>query len=145
MDITYALSHYLIFASLLIGVVCGAVYDVFRILRVFTPKNAFLVFAEDLIYCLFVAAALMILFYNYTEGRIRFWAFAGVAGGFSAYYFTVGTLTRRAVKAAAALVLKFYKALKLRVSRAGKAFYRAAYMYNRIRSARRRAKNGFGF
>ncbi len=93
MEISYALQHYLFLASLLAGIVCGAVYDIFRILRAFAFKNKVIIFAEDVIYCLFVAAVFMILFYNYSEGRIRLFAFAGVIAGFSGYYFTVGKLT----------------------------------------------------
>lgn len=143
MDISYALQHYLFLMSLLAGVVCGAVYDIFRILRAFAFKNRVIVFVEDVLFCLFVTACFLVLFYNYSEGRLRFYAFTGVILGFSAYYFTVGAITRRIVEAIRRLLLKIYRKSRRALSLFIHSIYGRLYSYRRIRAAARKAKGGF--
>ncbi|NCA93116.1 hypothetical protein EOM82_07770 [bacterium] len=145
MEISYALQHYLFLASLLAGIVCGTVYDVFRILRAFAFKNRVIVFIEDVVYCLFVAAVFMILFYNYSEGRIRFFAFAGVITGFSIYYFTVGKLTQKIFEVIRNFIALSAAKIRQTSVRTLYRIYGKLYSFSRIRSTARLAKNGFGF
>ncbi|NLN56146.1 MAG: hypothetical protein GX148_07615 [Clostridiales bacterium] len=145
MEIAYALQHYLFLTSLLAGVVCGIVYDVFRILRAFAFKNKIIIFIEDVIYCLFVSAVFMILFYNYSQGRIRFYAFAGVIMGFSAYYFTVGKLTYKILE----LIKKAIKHLTFKakafIIKSVNKIYNKYFSFFRINRFRRLSRKGFGF
>jgi spore cortex biosynthesis protein YabQ len=145
MEISYALQHFLFLASLLVGLVCGAVYDIFRLLRAFSLKNRVIVFIEDIIYCLFVALAFMVLFYNYSEGHIRFYAFAGIIAGFSAYYFTIGMLTRKIFTAIRAMIISMASKIKKAAVRSAYRTYGRMYSSSRIRRTSRLAKNGFGF
>ncbi len=143
MEISYALQHYLFLTSLLAGVLCGAVYDIFRILRAFAFKNRVIVFIEDVIYCLFVTLVFLVLFYNYSEGRIRFYAFAGIIAGFSAYYFTVGTLTRKIFEAVRRLMAAVAQKIRAVSARAARGIYHVIYSYSKIRRSVRKSKNGF--
>lgn len=145
MEISYALQHYLFLASLMVGLVCGAVYDIFRLLRAFSFKNKVIVFIEDIIYCLFVAVAFMVLFYNYSDGHIRFYAFAGVITGFSVYYFTIGMLTRKIFAGIKAMIISITSKIRKAALRSAYRAYGRIYSSSRIRKTVRIAKNGFGF
>ena len=124
------LSWHLFFASLICGAISAAVYDIFRVIRIFAPHNAFAVFAEDIVYCLSFASLMCVLYYNYTNGRIRLYALICASLGFAAYYFTLG----KAVSASAARL----KAFICRISGRARAFFgRKAKEYKRNLFSRR--------
>lgn len=82
--------------SLLLGVFLGAVYDVFRLVRIVLPKNNALIFVEDVLFCMFSTVSFLLLAFNVGSGRIRGFAAAGTLFGFSLYYSTVGKLVYKA-------------------------------------------------
>lgn len=138
------LSWHLFFASLIFGAVSGAVYDLFRVFRVFAPHNALVVFAEDMIYCLAFASLMCVLYYNYTNGRIRLYALICAAAGFTAYYFTLGK-----VVSAFALRVKAFICALFRRARAffgGKAKEYKRHLFSRRAYGRgiRSAADAFG-
>lgn len=143
MEIKYALQHYLFLTSILAGVVCGVVYDLFRILRAFAFKNKIIVFIEDVIYCLFVSVVFMVLFYNYSEGQIRFFAFAGVIGGFSAYYFTIGRLTYKILEWIKSTIRRLVSKVRTSAVRIWLKYYGRIFSYLRIVKYTRLSKKGF--
>ena len=51
-----------------------------------------LIFAGDLLFCVFAAIVLVIFIYHSNDGRARWMVFFGTAAGFAAYYFTLGRI-----------------------------------------------------
>ena len=134
----------LLAASLLCGVLSASVYDVFRAAGAFFPQGKVLVFVRDVAFCASYAAAMCVLFYNFTGGRIRLFAILASAAGFAAYYFTIGRLT----KAASERLHSFLARLCARVS--GKVSQKCFRLRRIFRSAcaekriLRMASDGFG-
>ena len=121
MNISQSAIAQLYLYALLLGVLLATVYDVLRITRVFlgvrysrrTVKKlqeirlpflkpyqrrgesrllGIVVFLEDLLFCIFSAVALILLFYQANNGRLRFPAILLVGVGFLLYRGTLGRL-----------------------------------------------------
>lgn len=121
MDISQAALARLYLFALLLGIGLGVVYDLLRITRVFlgahysrraakrlqeislpllrarkkkTESRAlgFVVFLQDLLFCLFAAVAVILLFYEANRGKIRLPALLCVGVGFLLYRGTLGRL-----------------------------------------------------
>ena len=121
MDISQAALAWLYLYALLLGIGLGLVYDLLRITRVFlgahysrraarrlqeislpllrarkkkTESRALglVIFLEDLLFCLFAAVAIILLFYEANRGKIRFPALLCVGVGFLLYRSTLGRL-----------------------------------------------------
>lgn len=107
--------------SAAVGVLLGAIYDIFRILRIAaepsfklkhihvreeaagSSKTAvrathvdrirfWIIFIEDIIFSLICAAVISITVFHLNTGHPRWFILLGAAGGFSLYYHTVGRL-----------------------------------------------------
>lgn len=121
MEISQISLAWLYFYALLLGFAAGFVYDLLRITRVFfgvhysrraakrirelqlpflarrKPRGesralGLVVFVEDLIFCLLVGVAMILLFYAANNGKIRPPAFLSAGAGFFLYRATVGRL-----------------------------------------------------
>ncbi len=133
MSVSYALHFLLAGWSVLTGVALGILYEFFRFLHRLHRRAAWLIFLEDLLFCLCCSAAMALLFFNLSYGQMRLYAFAGAVLGFLLWYCTVGALFRRAMS-------KLYRAL-LPPCRRWKA---RQYTKRESLRFRRRAKAGFG-
>lgn len=82
----------LLLGAVLLGLLLGAVYDVFRALRLSFKHHSATVFAEDVLFSLIF----WISFYSYStelcRGEIRFFVLAGTAIGFALYLLTLGRI-----------------------------------------------------
>lgn len=87
----------LFFGALVLGLVLGALYDVFRALRLSLRHPRAVVFVEDFIFVMIFGLS----FYSYcTElcrGQIRFFVFAAMLIGFAAYILTLGRIVSKTV------------------------------------------------
>ena len=121
MNISQSALAWLYVYALLLGVVLAAVYDLLRITRVFlgvhysrraakrlqgiqlpflkpyqrrTERRALgiVVFFEDLLFCVFAAVAMILLFYQANNGNFRFPTLLAAGAGFLLYRGTVGRL-----------------------------------------------------
>lgn len=121
MNVSQADLGWLYLCSLLAGVILGAFYDVLRITRVFLGVHysrrtaralrgvslpllkaqkdrgenkmlGIVVFVEDFFFCLFAAVALILLFYEMTNGKFRIFAILICMMGFLLYRGTLGRL-----------------------------------------------------
>ena len=121
MDISQAALARLYLYALLLGIGLGILYDLLRITRVFLGAHysrraarrlqelhlpllrprlkrresralGIVVFLEDLLFCLFAAVAMILLFYEANRGKIRFPALICVGAGFLLYRSTLGRL-----------------------------------------------------
>lgn len=90
-----------------IGAALGALYDVFRILRVamkpiqsmpsrikrfYDTVGDTIIFAQDILYSLAAVAVVAVFLFHINDGQLRWFVLAGAAAGFSVYYMTVGRL-----------------------------------------------------
>lgn len=88
---------FLIF-SFLIGIMLGAVYEIFRIRRIAARKagkrrlDFVLTLFEDIIFCLFASISMILATYKLYFGIPRWYAYASCALGFFFWQKTVGRL-----------------------------------------------------
>ncbi len=120
--------------ALAVGAFLGAVYDVFRILRVAFPyvngngvKKVYaalmlgIIFLEDMLYALIAAVTVNLFLFNVNDGQVRWFALLGAAMGFALWYVTVGRLIMRCARTIVAAVRRMlyflYRILLLPVVR----------------------------
>ncbi len=91
-------------ASLLFGLIAALLYDVFRIRRI-AINIPILWHFEDFLFMVACGCAFSVLFYEYTSGKVRGFAFAAAICGFCIYRQTLGRL----IMAASEKIIKFVK------------------------------------
>lgn len=81
--------------SCIFGVILGAMYDVFRIMRLAVNFKEWGIFIQDILYFTIsgICTFLFALAYNY--GEIRFYIIAGGLIGWIVYYMTIGEIVYR--------------------------------------------------
>lgn len=141
MEIDYSLHFILFFASIISGAFLGLVYDIFRVSRMFFLKNKIVILFEDLLFCLICSISLILIFYNYSNGKMRFYAFVGAIGGFCAYYFTLGKFTKSVCERVYAYVSPKFIRLKCKIwqvlYQANKQIYTQKKSFKSARMARK--------
>ena len=138
------LAQKLVFYSFACGVLSGALYGVFAAIRTLLKENAAVTFVLDLLFCLLFSAAMCVLFYNCTNGRIRLYAFAFAACGFVIYRKTLGKLNRVLFERAHRSALRFIASARAAATRRVRASRRALYSRFAYRRGLKNAKKGFG-
>ena len=97
------------------GILCGALWDLFKIPRIVfgisesisaNKLHAVIVFVQDLLFCLLCGLVAIIVLYYGNEGNIRGIALVGMSVSFAAYRFTFGALTELCVKKLCGIVSK---------------------------------------
>lgn len=97
------------------GILCGMLWDVFKIPRIVCgiPESktdnmlyTFVVFLQDLFFCLLCGIVTILVLYYGNEGNIRGIAFVGMSVSFAAYRVTFGTLAEKCVKKLCVLASK---------------------------------------
>jgi spore cortex biosynthesis protein YabQ len=78
--------------SCLVGVVIGAVYDIFRLLRIVVPHGSILTAIEDILLISTYGIFLMCFAFSLMRGQIRFFFVVGNLLGFMLWFFTVGSI-----------------------------------------------------
>lgn len=144
METDYGLHFILFFASIVNGAVLGLIYDCFRVSRMFFLRNKIVIFFEDLAFCLICAVSFMILFYNYSFGMMRAYAFLGSIGGFCIYYFTAGQFTKAVCEKVYSIVSPILKKARNRIATAVYNCYKQIFTYARCAVYIKRAGKGFG-
>lgn len=113
MKVPYEQLFLLALWSLAVGFFYGFVYEWFRLLHRSHPRLYILIFFEDLLYCLLCALAMMLLFFNLSYGKMRFYSFLLVIAGFLLWYFLAGKLFRRFLSALHRLLSPVFTGCKL--------------------------------
>lgn len=89
------------------GILCGALWDVFKVPRIVlgisetTAVNRLhtvVVFIQDILFCLSCGVVAIVVLYYGNEGNIRGIALVGMSAGFASYRVTFGALTEFCVK-----------------------------------------------
>ena len=107
--------------ALVLGVILGAIYDIFRIFRLcfnfgvnYGTKNkkrelfnTLAVFFEDLLYFIICSCVACVFIFYMNSGRFRSVALLGALAGFTAYHFTLG----RVVMICSDRIIRFVKKL----------------------------------
>ena len=78
------------FYSILLGISLGAVYNFFRILRLFTLKSAVAVFVEDIVFWLVCMLSTFTFTLIYNNGELRLYIILFEIIGFLIHHFTLG-------------------------------------------------------
>ncbi|MBR5246936.1 MAG: spore cortex biosynthesis protein YabQ [Clostridia bacterium] len=78
--------------SLGFGFLMGAVYDIFRIVRIGISRGKKLQIVLDILYCILLAFLTFIFFITINEGEIRIYLLLGEAVGFMAYGLSLGVI-----------------------------------------------------
>lgn len=78
--------------SLGFGFLMGAVYDMFRIIRIAISKGKKTQIFFDIVYCILLAFLTFIFFITINEGEIRIYLLLGEAIGFLAYGLSLGVI-----------------------------------------------------
>ena len=111
-----ALEWKLFFGAMILGLLLGALYDVFRALRMSLKHNSAAVFVEDFLYVMIFALS----FYSYcTElcrGQLRFFVLAGMIAGFTVYLMTLGRIISKIV----AKTVEICKKVLMKLGKVGK-------------------------
>jgi len=78
--------------TLLIGVVSGFIYDIFRIMRKLVKHPDILIQFEDLLYWLVVSILVFYFILHRNSGEVRVYAIIGVFSGMCLYFITLSIL-----------------------------------------------------
>ena len=88
-----------VFYGFLFGCIIGLVYDFFRVFRLVFHTGTGLLFFEDFIFSVFLAGSVFAFCFLFNIGKIRFFYLTASRFGGILYYFTVGRLAYRGMKA----------------------------------------------
>jgi len=144
METDYSLHFKLFFSSIINGLLLGFIYDIFRVSRMFFLKNRTLLFFEDLLYCFVCALSFTLLFYNFSFGQMRAYAFLGSIGGFCAYYFTIGRFTKIICEKVYAFLSPKILYIKNKIKAVSYMLKKCLFTDIMSRSYCRKAAKGFG-
>ena len=92
--------------TICIGLCAGAVYDIFRLLRIYIAHSNAVIHIQDFLYWLFVAVSMFYIFLNHHYGEIRWFCFLGVAVGMALYFALLSVFIMRISKIIINLFLK---------------------------------------
>ncbi|MBR5286647.1 MAG: spore cortex biosynthesis protein YabQ [Clostridia bacterium] len=138
MNNEYFLHMALAMWSVILGAFLCAVYDVFRLLRQIRRQNVIFVFIGDFLFCIFSAVCLLILFFNLSYGRVRFYALVLAIVGFMVWRFTVSRLVMTLLLKLIRRIKKFLTSIKMRVDarflRLMRRIYTKRYCRNAVRN-----------
>lgn len=81
------------------GCLIGIVYDFFRVFRLMFHVGTVRLFIEDFMFSVFLAASVFAFCFLFNSGKIRFFYLLAALLGWICYYFTVGRLVYRGMKA----------------------------------------------
>jgi len=76
--------------SCAVGVFLGAIYDVFRIMRIAFNSKWLSVFFQDFMFCIFSALSVILLVFYTNSGIVRWFSLVGCFTSFVVYHLTVG-------------------------------------------------------
>ncbi len=84
--------------ALILGLILGAYYDIFRFLREIGLNSTPAVIVEDLFYCISISIPIFLFFTAFNSGNIRIFALIGMLIGTLGYRFTIGIVTLKLLR-----------------------------------------------
>ena len=94
--------------AILLGTLLGAIYDLFRIIRISFGGKVVAVFIEDIIFSIAALVLTFVFVIAFNNGELRFFILIGEFLGFTVYYFTVGKLTMLISKAIIKVIKRLF-------------------------------------
>lgn len=85
----------LLLYSVLFGVLCAALYQVFALIDIVLGKGVLITFVLDMLYWAVLTLATFSFFMAYTQGSIRVFVLISQGAGAALYFFTAGKLMER--------------------------------------------------
>ncbi len=82
----------------LFGILLGAYYDIFRIIRILTASERRHIFFQDVFYLGSCGVLTFLFTFAANKGEFRFYILAGEIIGWCVYHLTVGAVTLRLIK-----------------------------------------------
>ena len=109
MEITNGQQLNELFLACGMGFLLGAYYDLFRVIRLVMRSGKRAIFFQDLMF--FISSAIVTFLFSLSvmDGELRFYLFAGLTGGFFAYYLTIGRVVIHSAKAVVTVFLKLWR------------------------------------
>jgi spore cortex biosynthesis protein YabQ len=98
LGITFSGQAGLLLTACLLGFALGAVFDIFRVIRIAARSGGAGVFIQDIIYWLICAAVTFTFLLLQNRGKIRIPLLLSEAVGFAIYYNTIGAVVLQKVK-----------------------------------------------
>jgi Spore cortex protein YabQ (Spore_YabQ). len=100
MEISQSVYGTVFIYSVVIGIILGVIYDIFRVQRISMESNNrylnlirnIIIFAEDIIFSVISAVLIIVMIFHANNGRIRWFALIGSGIGFIFYYNTIGQI-----------------------------------------------------
>lgn len=80
---------YCFFIFIIIGIISGLIFDIFRILRQTFKTKDFIIYIQDILFWILVGFLMLYGLCAYTNGELRLYLFLGVILGFLIYILTV--------------------------------------------------------
>lgn len=105
--------------ALAVGAAMGAIYDLFRIVRLSIKHNRLVVMAEDVLFTLLFGMVYYTFSVELTKGAMRFFVFIGMLLGFGIYLDSLG----RIIFAISARIIKLAKMFIGRIVKIAKKIY----------------------
>ena len=95
MELTFAVQSSAFLHSILLGIILGAIYGVFKFVRTAFDLSKPLTFAADVLYMLISAVLIYLFILAYLSGYVRLYLLPGIIIGFALYRLTLGRLLCR--------------------------------------------------
>lgn len=92
MDISASNQSIIFLQACLLGGIIGALYDVFRVLRLAFKTNKYIILIQDLIFFILAAILTFVFLLINGDGQIRIFVIIGEILGFIIYFFTIGVI-----------------------------------------------------
>lgn len=100
--------------SMLFGISCGLLYNIFCVLRIFFGKSKIAVCIQDIIYFIICTAAMFLFIYILNRGELRAYIILTAVLTALLYHLTVGRLITDILKNAVAIIRNKIKSRKER-------------------------------
>lgn len=100
--------------AIMLGVLCGILYDIIRIFRRIIKKRIAVTVVEDIIYWMVVSVLMFMLMYRENGGMVRGYAIIGMASGMVLYEVSLGKFI---VKYVSALLNRIFGLLKIGINK----------------------------
>lgn len=107
-----------------VGFLIGLYYELFRTLRLLFPPTAKSCFFQDVFFCLTAAVAVFFCLLAITDGVLYLYSLVGIAAGFFACYYTVGSVLHGLLAVLLRELYRLWRALCRAVSRPFAALWR---------------------
>lgn len=133
LDVTVSTQVWAFLCSVLCGLVAGAVYSLFGIVRTVSDNNRIMTFLCDVLYMLIFAVITYIFSIGFTEGFVRAYTLAGELTGFLVFKFTLGALVSKSVKWLLKAFRKIICAIQKNISQFAKKLLKQSHkmLYNK--------------